>query len=92
MYHTTGMPLAVGDDQTLRLQDEIAALEQSWFPDIEPAALQQCIASYQQLGCWTPHVEITRQALEVTLDVFEYVGGISERYAYEQVCATPPAV
>lgn len=27
MYHTTGMPLAVGDDQTLRLQDEIATLE-----------------------------------------------------------------
>lgn len=26
MYHTTGM-LAVGDDQALQLQDEIAALE-----------------------------------------------------------------
>jgi NitT/TauT family transport system substrate-binding protein len=71
---------------------EIAALEQSWFPDIEPSALQQCIASYQRLGCWTPHVEITRPAFEVTLDVFEYIGGIAERYAYEQVCAAPPAV
>jgi len=70
---------------------EIAAVEQSWFPGIEPAALQQCIASYQQLGCWTPHVEITRAALEVTLDVFEYTGGISERYQYEQICALPPA-
>jgi len=27
MYHTTGMPLAVGDDQALQLQDEIATLE-----------------------------------------------------------------
>jgi NitT/TauT family transport system substrate-binding protein len=72
--------------------EEVAAMEQSWFPDIEPAALRQCIASYQQLGCWTPHVEITREALEVTLDVFEYTGGISERYAYEQVCAPPPAI
>jgi len=72
--------------------DEVAALEQSWFPDIEPSALRQCIASYQQLGCWTPHVEITREALEVTLDVFEYTGAISERYAYEQVCAEPPAI
>ena len=71
---------------------EIAALEQSWFPDIAPAALQQCIASYQQLGCWTPHVEITRPAFEVTLDVFEHIGSIPERYAYEQVCAPPPAV
>ena len=72
--------------------EEVAAMEQSWFPDIEPAALRQCIASYQQLGCWTPHVEITREALEVTLDVFEYTGGISERYAYEQVCAPPPTI
>jgi NitT/TauT family transport system substrate-binding protein len=69
---------------------EIAAVEQSWFPEVSPGALQQCIASYQQLGCWTPHVEITRAALEVTLDVFEYIGGITERYRYEQVCALPP--
>ena len=27
MYHTTGMSLAVGDDQVLQLQDEIATLE-----------------------------------------------------------------
>lgn len=71
---------------------EIALLEQSWFPDVEAAALEQCIASYQNLDCWTPHVEITRAAFEVTLDVFEYTGGISERYAYEQVCAAPPAI
>ena len=71
---------------------EIAAVEQSWFPGIESAALQHCITSYQQLGCWTPHVEITPEALEVTLDVFEYTGGISERYRYEQVCALPPAI
>ena len=71
---------------------DVAAVEQSWFPEVDPRALQQCIATYQQLGCWTPHVEITPQALEVTLDVFEYTGGISERYAYEQVCAVPPAV
>ena len=27
MYHTAGMPLAVGDDQVLQLQDEIDVLE-----------------------------------------------------------------
>jgi len=69
---------------------EIAAVEQSYFPDISATALEQCIASYQQLGCWTPHVEITRPAFEVTLDVFEHIGGIPERYPYELVCATPP--
>ena len=71
---------------------EIAALEQSWFPGVSPDALSKCIASYQQLGCWTPHVEITPAALEVTLDVFEFTGGIAQRYAYEQVCASPPAI
>ena len=71
---------------------EIAAAEQHYFPDINAAALEQCIASYQQLGCWTPHVEITRPAFEVTLDVFEYTGGIPERYPYELVCAAPPPI
>jgi NitT/TauT family transport system substrate-binding protein len=71
---------------------QIAAVEQAYFPDINAAALEQCIASYQQLGCWTPHVEITRPAFEVTLDVFEHIGGIPERYPYELVCAAPPAI
>ena len=71
---------------------EVAAMEQSWFPDVTPQALQHCIATYQKLGCWTPHVEITPQALEVTLDVFEYTGSINERYAYERICARPPVV
>jgi len=69
---------------------EIATVEQTYFPDISATALERCIASYQQLGCWTPHVEITRSAFEVTLDVFEYIGGIPERYPYELVCAAPP--
>ena len=71
---------------------EIAGLEQSYFPGVNPAALEKCIATYQQLGCWTPHVEITPAAYEVTLDVFEYTGGISERYPYDLVCARPPAI
>ena len=71
---------------------EIAAIEQSWFPGVSPDALTQCIASYQQLGCWTPHVEITRAAFEVTLDVFAFTGGIPERYDYERVCASPPSI
>lgn len=69
---------------------EIAAAEQSYFPSIKAAALVKCIAGYQQLGCWTPHVEITREAFEVTLDVFEYTGAIGERYDYDLVCAAPP--
>ena len=69
---------------------EIATVEKPFFPDIDANALENCIATYQQLGNWTPHVEITREAYEVTLDVFQYTGAISERIPYELVCAPPP--
>jgi NitT/TauT family transport system substrate-binding protein len=70
---------------------EIAKAEKSYFPTIELDVLAQCIASYQKLGCWTPHVAITRPAFEVALDVFEHFGTLKQRYAYEQVCAPPPS-
>ena len=69
---------------------EIARAEAPYFPDIDEEVLADCIATYQQLGCWTPHVEITQAAFEATLDIFEYNGVIKERYAYEQICAAPP--
>ena len=69
----------------------IARAEQPFFPAIDEAVLADCIATYQKLGCWTPHVEITRAAYEKTLDVFEYNGLLKQRYRYEQVCAAPPA-
>jgi NitT/TauT family transport system substrate-binding protein len=70
---------------------EIAKAEKPYFPDIDQDVLADCIATYQRLGCWTPHVEITRAAYERTLDVFEYNGLLKQRYRYEQVCAEPPA-
>ena len=70
--------------------DEIAASQASYFPKIDQQVLADCIGTYQQLGCWTPHVEITPEALEVTLDVFAHAGTLKERYRYDQVCALPP--
>ncbi|HWA38166.1 MAG TPA: ABC transporter substrate-binding protein [Burkholderiales bacterium] len=70
---------------------EIARAEKPYFPEIGEKVLADCIATYQKLGCWTPHVEITRAAYEKTLDVFEYNGQLKARYRYEQVCALPPA-
>ena len=69
---------------------EIAKAEKPFFPDIDEAVLTACIATYQQLGCWTPHVEITQEAFEATLDIFEYNGTLKERYRYDQICAKPP--
>jgi NitT/TauT family transport system substrate-binding protein len=70
---------------------EIARAERDYFPNIDESVLARCIGTYQQLGCWTPHIEITRPAYEVTLDVFEHFGTLKERYRYEQVCCDPPA-
>lgn len=70
---------------------EIARIEKDFFPDVDPAVLETCIAAYQALGNWSPHIEITRPAFEATQDVFEHVGRLKERYRYEQVCADPPA-
>ncbi len=70
---------------------KVAEVEASFFPNIDRAVLTQTIAAYQKLGNWTPHVEITRPAFEVTLDVFEYAGLITKRHKYEDVIAQPPA-
>jgi NitT/TauT family transport system substrate-binding protein len=68
----------------------IAAAEASFFPEIDQAVLTATLAYYQKLGCWTPHVEITRPAFEVALDVFQHAGLITKRHSYEDVVATPP--
>ncbi len=69
---------------------EIAKAENSYFPNVDIEALKKCIATYQDLGCWTPHIEITREAYDVTQDVFEYNGLLKQRYPYEAVCSRPP--
>ncbi len=71
---------------------EIAKAEKSYFPDIDEAVLANCIETYQNLGCWTPHIEITDAAYQATLDIFEYNGLLKERYPYELVCSKPPVI
>jgi len=68
----------------------VADAEVSFFPGIDRAVLTSTIATYQKLGCWTPHVEITRPAFEVALDVFQHAKLITKRHAYEDVVAAPP--
>ena len=70
--------------------DEVAKAEASFFPDIDPVALAKTITTYQKLGNWTPHVEITRPAWEATVDIFLHAGLIKRRHRYEDVIATPP--
>jgi len=69
---------------------KVAEAEIAFFPEIDGAVLTSTIASYQTLGCWTPHVEITRPAFDVALDVFLHARLITKRHRYEDVIAPPP--
>ncbi|MFT5221489.1 MAG: NitT/TauT family transport system substrate-binding protein [Planctomycetota bacterium] len=71
---------------------EIARIQQPFFPDTDARALEHCIASYQQLGCWTPHVEIKPDDYEVTVDVYQTTGIIAQRVPYGQICVAPPSI
>ncbi len=71
---------------------EIAKIEKDFFPDIKMAVLTSCIETYQDLGNWTPHIEITEEALDAAQAVFEYNGRFTGRFPYDQVCAKPPEV
>lgn len=68
---------------------EIARAESGFFPETPIEVLTKTIDAYQKLGCWTPHVEITESAYEVTLDVFQHVGRLNTRHPYNKVCAKP---
>jgi NitT/TauT family transport system substrate-binding protein len=70
---------------------EVAKAEAAFFPDIDPSVLTTTIATYQKLGNWTPHVEITKPAWEATVDIFLHAGLITKRHRYEDVIAQPPA-
>ena len=71
---------------------EIAAAEKPLFPTIDEAVLADCIHTYQNMGVWTRHIDITDDGYNAMLDIFEYDGMLKTRYAYDQVCARPPVV
>jgi NitT/TauT family transport system substrate-binding protein len=70
---------------------EVARVEAALFQDIDPSVLAATIATYQKLGNWSPHVEITRPAFEATVDIFQHAGLITKRHKYEDAVAPPPA-
>lgn len=69
---------------------EVAAVEQSFFPDIRREALVAAIACYQGLGCWAGDAGIDRAHYETALDVFAHSRLISRRHPYDQVIVQPP--
>ena len=71
---------------------EIAAAEKPLFPNIDEAVLADCIHTYQNMGVWTRHIDITDDGYNAMLDIFEYDGMLKTRYADDQICARPPIV
>lgn len=64
---------------------QLAQEERDFFPGIDPDVLGDTIAAYQKLGCWETSSGIPAASYEKLLDVFEYAGRISRRYACEDV-------
>jgi NitT/TauT family transport system substrate-binding protein len=64
---------------------EIAELEESFFPGISREAIAAAIASYQQLGTWRSDPRITREQYEFAMDIFIFANVFTERFVYEDV-------
>ena len=71
---------------------EIASAQKPLFPKIDEAVLTDCIGTYQAMGCWTRHIDITQDGYDAMLDIFAYDGKLPQRYGYDQVCTLPPAL
>lgn len=70
--------------------EEVARLEQQFFPAISPQVLTETILAYQLLGCWTPETAIAQSSYERLLDVFLHSGAITRRHPYEACIVEPP--
>jgi NitT/TauT family transport system substrate-binding protein len=70
--------------------EEIARREAAFFPEIDREVLAATIATYQQLGCWSPDPLISRQAYENLLEVFLHSGAITRRHPYDACVVSPP--
>jgi NitT/TauT family transport system substrate-binding protein len=69
---------------------QISVNQSPLFPNLDEMVLANCIATYQKLGCWTPHVEFKPQAPDAVMDGIEYLGALKERYRHDQVFVASP--
>jgi NitT/TauT family transport system substrate-binding protein len=70
--------------------EQVAGRVQALFPDTAREALTRGIAACQRLGCWEGEPTIDSLHYEVALDVFQYSGLISRRYAPDGIVVPPP--
>ena len=65
---------------------EIASAQKPLFPEIEETVLEQCIQSYQEMGCWPENMQITEKGFKAMLDIFAFDNKISQRHSYDGIC------
>jgi len=65
---------------------DIAKAEKPLFPNIDEDVLADCIAAYQNMGCWPPEMHITDAGFQAMLDIFAHDGKITTRHAYDDIC------
>ncbi|HSA79237.1 MAG TPA: ABC transporter substrate-binding protein [Geminicoccaceae bacterium] len=70
--------------------ETVAEAEAPFFDGVDEAVLARTIASYQRFGCWQGPLQISRDAYEVALDVFQRSGLITRRHPYDAVVVPPP--
>jgi len=70
--------------------EDISRQIQPMLPGIDPAVLNQTIAAYQRLGCWTTTTRISEASYAKTLDVFEFAGYKRQRHPYSLLVCDPP--
>ena len=70
--------------------DEVASVIGRYFNETDRDALIKSVESYQQLGCWSPGVRISRESFDAAVEVFLAAGHITKRHAYENVVVEPP--
>lgn len=69
---------------------EIAVVIKAYFPTIDVKVLTATVKAYKQLGCWSDDINISTEAYEKALDIFEYSELISKRYPYQDIIVRPP--
>jgi len=69
---------------------DVARVISPQIPDIDSDVLIATIATYKQLGCWTPEAEISHQSYENLLAVFSHSGLISRAHDYNRCIVSPP--
>ena len=65
---------------------KIASAQKPLFPKIKEAVLEQCIRSYQEMGCWPENIQITEEGFEAMLDIFAFDNKISQKHSYDGIC------